>query len=210
MYAGVPTTVPRSVNRAAVVALRGREIGPSDGHFFFLGLGFLLLQAKSIGDCSLYFGATWLVTTIVITGVLLMVLAANLVALRLARFRAAFYVPLFASLLLLALTDRQWVLSLPYGVRLAWALLVVPLPIFFAGLIFSTTFRDAANPSAVFGANLIGATIGGFCEYLGMATGTHVLWWVVIGAYCASFLCVRFVRRTPTRAPVTALSPTAA
>ena len=39
-----------------------------------MGWGFLLLQTKSIGDTSLYFGTTWFVTTLVIAGVLLMVL----------------------------------------------------------------------------------------------------------------------------------------
>jgi hypothetical protein len=186
---------------AGVVALRGRQIGADDAHFFFLGLGFLLLQAKSIGDCSLYFGATWFVTTVVITGVLMMVLAANLLAIRLKRASLAWYVPLLASLLVLTFMPRDTVLGWTYGQRLAWALLVVPLPIFFAGLIFSTTFRNAAVPSAVFGANLIGATVGGFAEYLGMAIGTHALWWIVIAAYGASLLSRLGGGRSHTPAP---------
>ena len=70
---------------------------PSEGHFFFLGLGFLLLETQSIGDCSLYFGVTWLVTLIVVCGVLLMVLAANLLAMRLTTPRVAYYLPLLGS-----------------------------------------------------------------------------------------------------------------
>jgi hypothetical protein len=125
-----------------------------------------------------------------------MVLAANLIAIRLKGFSPWLYAPLLASLLVLTFTPRDAVLGWAYGQRLAWALLVVPLPIFFAGLIFSTTFRGAKVPSAVFGANLIGATVGGFAEYLGMAMGTHALWWIVIGAYTASFLCQRWQTRT--------------
>jgi len=79
--------------------------------------------------------------------------------------------------------------------RLLWALLIVPLPIFFAGLIFSTLFRNVRNPSEAFGANLIGATIGGFCEYLGMALGTSALLWLVLCAYLAGFLVQRLSRR---------------
>ena len=71
----------------AVFVLRGRGFGMNDGHFLFLGLGFLLLETKSISDCSLYFGTTWFVTMVVVAGVLLMVLAANLVAMRMSRFR---------------------------------------------------------------------------------------------------------------------------
>ena len=179
---------------AGVVALRGRQIGADDAHFFFLGLGFLLLQAKSIGDCSLYFGATWFVTTVVITGVLMMVLAANLVAIRLKRASLAWYVPLLASLLVLTFMPRDAVLGWTYGQRLAWALLVVPLPIFFAGLIFSTTFRNAAVPRPSWG-EPDRRDGGGFAEYLGMAIGTHALWWVVIAGYVASLLCVLHVMR---------------
>ena len=66
---------------------------------FFLGMGFLLLETKSITDCCLYFGTTWLVTMLVVAGVLLMVLAANALATRLHGFSRRFYVPLFVSLL---------------------------------------------------------------------------------------------------------------
>ncbi len=171
---------------AGVLAVRGRSFGSGDWHFLFLGLGFLLLETKSIADCSLYFGATWLVTTVVITGILLMVLAANLVAMRWTTFSPWLYVPLIASLLVLMVVPRDWVLALPLAARFAWALLAVPLPIFFAGLVFSTTFRLSANPAGLFGANLIGAMIGGFCEYLGMAVGHHALMYIVIAAYLAS------------------------
>ena len=166
--------------------LRGRGFGMNDGHFLFLGLGFLLLETKSISDCSLYFGTTWFVTLVVVAGVLLMVLAANLMAMRMTRFRTWLYAPLIAALLLLYFVKRDSILALSFNERLLWSLLVVPLPIFFAGLIFSTTFRQAANPSSYFGANLIGAMIGGFCEYLSMVIGNQNLMFLVIAAYLVS------------------------
>jgi hypothetical protein len=170
----------------AVFTLRGRGFGMHDGHFLFLGLGFLLLETKSISDCSLYFGTTWFVTLVVVAGVLLMVLAANLIAMRLGRFHSWFYAPLIATLLLLYLVKRDYVLALSFNERLLWSVLVVPLPIFFAGLIFSTTFRQAANPSSFFGANLIGAMIGGFSEYLSMIIGNSNLMFLIVGAYLVS------------------------
>jgi hypothetical protein len=169
-----------------VFVLRGRGFGLNDGHFLFLGLGFLLLETKSISDCSLYFGTTWFVTLVVVTGVLLMVLAANLLAMRMSRFRPWLYAPLLASLLLLYFVRRDMILALSFDQRLLWSLLVVPLPIFFAGLIFSTTFREAANPSSLFGANLIGAMIGGFSEYLSMIIGNKNLMLLVLAAYLGS------------------------
>jgi hypothetical protein len=179
----------------AVFLLRGRGFGMNDGHFLFLGLGFLLLETKSIADCSLYFGTTWFVTMIVVAGVLLMVLAANLLAMRMSRFRTWLYAPLIATLLLLYIVKRDSVLALSFDERLLWSLLVVPLPIFFAGLIFSTTFRGMSLPSSFFGANLIGAMIGGFCEYLSMIMGNKNLMFLVIGAYLVSLgLQMKLVR----------------
>jgi hypothetical protein len=169
-----------------VLILRGREFSVSDGHFLFLGLGFLLLETKSISDCSLYFGTTWFVTLVVVTGVLLMVLAANVVAMRMRRFRTWLYAPLIATLFLLYFVKRDVVLALSFNERLLWSLLIVPLPIFFAGLIFSTTFRQGSNPSSFLGANLIGAMIGGFSEYLAMLMGNQNLMFIVIGAYLIS------------------------
>jgi hypothetical protein len=170
----------------AVFMLRGRGFSMDDSHFLFLGLGFLLLETKSISDCSLYFGTTWFVTLVVVTGVLLMVLAANLVAMRISRFRTWMYAPLIATLLLLYFVRRDYVLAFSFNERLLWSLLVVPLPIFFAGLIFSTTFRQASNPSSFFGANLIGAMIGGFSEYLSMIIGNQNLMFLIVGAYVVS------------------------
>ncbi|HTL66540.1 MAG TPA: hypothetical protein VL200_02660 [Lacunisphaera sp.] len=184
-----------ALSLAAVGFLRGRGFGREDLHFALLGMGFLLLETKSIGDCSLYFGTTWFVTLIVVTGVLLMVLAANLVAGRLREFSPRLYLPLFAALALLCLVPRDQVLTFGLAGRLAWALFAVPLPVFFAGLVFSTRFRDTPNAPALFGANLIGAMTGGFAEYLGMALGTQALGLLVIAAYAGSLLCVLRAQR---------------
>lgn len=172
----------------ALIVLIPRGTGSGELHFMFLGIGFLLLQTKSVIDCALFFGGTWFVTMLVIAGVLLMVLAANLVATRLKGPSRWHYLALFASLIVLHVVPRALILGLPFPARIAWTLLVVPLPIFFAGLIFSTTFRRAAVPSAAFGANLIGATLGGFAEYLGMVIGYSDLSLLVMLAYLASLL----------------------
>jgi hypothetical protein len=184
---------------ASILRIRRSSWGVSDLHFFLLGLGFLLLETKSIGDCSLYFGTSWMVTMIVIAGVLATVLAANLVATRV-RFSHLWYIPLLTTLVLLYYVPHRWVLSLTLDQRVLWALAIVPLPILFAGVIFSTTFRGAYDAGALFGANLLGAMVGGFCEYLGMATGHSALTLLVIGAYAASSLCQR--AKVARRAPV--------
>ena len=179
----------------AVAWLRRGSFGRGDIHFGLLGMGFLLLETKNISDCTLFFGATWFVTLVVVAGVLIMVIAANLVAERLRGFSLWMFAPLLATLALLLVVPRESILDFAYSGRMAWTLLVVPLPIFFAGIIFSTTFREASSPSAVFGANLIGAMFGGFCEYLGMAVGNHRLSILVIVAYLGSMLILASSRR---------------
>lgn len=170
-----------------------------DLHFFFLGAGFLLLETKSITTISLYFGTTWFVSMVVILGVLMMVLLANLAASRLRQFSLILYLPLIASVGFLYFFPDQTVLAWPFLLRLLYSLIVIPLPIFFAGLIFSLTFRESQDPSFSFGSNLLGAMVGGFVEYLGMMTGMRALLLVVLLFYLASLL-IRL--RMPQIAPV--------
>ncbi len=184
-----------AISVISIVGMAGRSFGLEDLHFGLLGSGFLLLETKSITDCSLYFGATWLVTAVVVSGVILMVMAANQVAVRLKAFSLLLYAPLFLTLVVLFLVPREAILGFPLSVRLLWTLVAVPLPIFFAGVIFSTTFRDAVVPSVAIGANLIGAMVGGFCEYLAMSVGSHRLSLLVIVAYLGSMLTLLVARR---------------
>lgn len=169
-------------------------------HFFFLGAGFLLLETKSITTVSLYFGATWLVSMLVILGVLFMVLLANLVASK-STGSLIFYCPLIASIAFLYIFPAQTVLGWSFLYRLMYSLVIIPLPIFFAGLIFSTTFRETGDPSLSFGSNLLGAMVGGFAEYLGMVTGTRTLLLIVIVFYLASLMVrLRFAEALSSRA----------
>jgi hypothetical protein len=168
-------------------------------HFFFLGAGFLLLETKNITTVSLYFGATWFVSMLVILGVLFMVLLANLVALRSNGSSLIFYCPLVASIAFLYIFPAM--LGWSFLSRLTYSLVIIPLPIFFAGLIFSTTFRETGDPSLSFGSNLLGAMVGGFAEYLGMVTGTRTLLLIVIVFYLASLMVrLRFAEALSSRA----------
>jgi predicted membrane-bound spermidine synthase len=184
-----------TISVLAVLRLKPRGAGAEELHFGAMGAGFLLLEVKSIVDSSLYFGATWMVSLIVISGVLLLVLLANALAGRLRGFSRWLYAPLIGSILLVYAVPHDLILGLPFTGRVAWTALVVPLPIFFAGLVFSTTFKRTAYPSAVFGANLVGAMVGGFAEYLGMAIGSRSLVVVVMGAYLVSLAAVSVAGR---------------
>lgn len=184
-----------TISLAFVLLSSERQTRGIDPHFFSLGAGFLLLETKSITTVSLYFGTTWFVSMVVILGVLLMVFMANLAAVKLQRFSLILYLPLIASILFLYFFPTAKVLAWPFLLRLVYCLAVIPLPIFFAGLIFSSTFRETRDPSFSFGSNLLGAVVGGFAEYLGLITGMKALLLVVLLFYLSS-LWVRL------RAPV--------
>jgi predicted membrane-bound spermidine synthase len=183
-----------TISVVAVLKWKPRGAGAEELHFGAMGAGFLLLETKSIVDSSLYFGATWIVSLIVISGVLLLVLLANALAGRFRGFSRWLYAPLVGTILLVYAVPHNLILGLPFAGRVAWTALVVPLPIFFAGLVFSSTFKRTAYPSAAFGANLVGAMVGGFAEYLSMAIGSRSLVVVVIGAYLVSLAAVSRAR----------------
>jgi hypothetical protein len=178
--------------RSASDEAQGR--GRLDYHFFFLGAGFLLLETKSITTLSLYFGTTWFVSMIAIAGVLIMVFLANMVAAKIARPWLLYYVPLAASVLFLYFFPVSLPLGWSFPARLAYSLVAMPLPIFFAGIIFSSKFRESPDPGFSFGSNMLGTMFGGLVEYLGMVTGSRALLLVVLGFYAASLL-VRLPRR---------------
>jgi hypothetical protein len=148
---------------------------------------------KSITTISLYLGATWVVSMVVILGVLIMVLLANFFAWRLKGFSLLLYVPLIGSVGFLYFFPHSVVLSWSSYARFLYSVLLIPLPIFFAGLIFSLSLRTSEDPSFAFGSNLIGAMVGGFVEYLGMITGTKALLLIVLVLYLAS-LAIRMRR----------------
>ena len=156
---------------------------------FLLGVAFLLLETKSVTGFALYFGTTWLVNAMVFAGVLVAVLAAVEIT---RRFRTPplrfMYVVLFGSLALAWLVPASWVLSLPFPARLVVAILLAFLPIMAANIIFAKRFEKSAHPVTAFGANLLGAMIGGCLEYAALATGYR--WLLVICAclYLAAYL----------------------
>ena len=67
-------------------------------------------------------------------------------------------------------------------------LLLLVLPVFFAGILFSNVFRHEQLPAAALGYNLFGAIVGGVLEYTSMAWGINSLNLLTLTAYCAAGL----------------------
>ncbi|HUR08097.1 MAG TPA: spermidine synthase [Nonomuraea sp.] len=156
---------------------------------FLLGVAFLLLETKSVTGFALLFGTTWVVNAIVFAGVLVAVLAAVEIT---RRFRTpplpVMYAVLFGGLLLAWLVPNTWLLSLPLPLRAVGAVTVAFLPIFAANVVFAKRFSDAADATTSFGANLLGAMVGGCLEYLALVIGYKGLLIVAGVLYLGAFL----------------------
>ncbi|MEV4570111.1 spermidine synthase [Nonomuraea sp. NPDC049419] len=161
------------VSMLAVRAVAGpyRRMRPY-ADLFLLGVGFMLLETKSVTGFALLFGTTWVVNAIVFAGVLVAVLAAVEVT---RRFRTpplpVMYAVLFAGLLLAWLVPNEWLLALPVPLRAVAAVTVAFLPIFAANVVFAKRFADTADATTSFGANLLGAMVGGCLEYVALVVG---------------------------------------
>jgi hypothetical protein len=147
--------------------------------FFFMGVAFLLLETSGLVRMSLLFGATWFVNALVFGSVLTMVLLANYLAHVWPMQRST---PLF--LLLLAALAGAWALAPatfsawhPVSKYLACSV-VLFVPILLGNLAFAQAFRASVTPAKAFGANLLGAVVGGVCENFALITGYRALFLV--------------------------------
>ncbi len=165
---------------------------------FFLGAAFLLLELKSIAQLSLLFGSTWLTSSIVIDVILLMVLAANFIVSKFGHLpmmgQGKLYPLLFLLLAGSFFSPGATVLSasLPPLLSTVSLTLLSLLPLFAASLIFSSAFKNVANPSRALAFNLFGAVVGGLLEYASNYTGIRFL--VLIAAFLYGMSCLMYLR----------------
>ena len=59
-------------------------------------------------------------------------------------------------------------------------------PVLCAGLLFSSSYKRSSSTAADFGANLLGAMIGGVCEYFSLLAGYRFLLIPIAGCYLAA------------------------
>jgi SAM-dependent methyltransferase len=155
-------------------------------HFFALGAGFMLLETKSIVQFALLWGSTWSSASLAIASVLVMALASALVASRIEIRRRA-----VVAGVLLALVAVNYLVPIgrvTFASRAAESLFYGALvfsPVFCAGLLFSSSFKQSSSATTDFGANLLGAIVGGVGEYLSLLAGYQFL--LVLVAFCYIF-----------------------
>jgi SAM-dependent methyltransferase len=182
-----------------------RVFTPWSQHLFLLGAGFLLLETTAVTRLSLLFGSTWIVNAVVIGAFLVMALAANGLVMLVPVSRKLAYGVLFASLAVTAFFPYSRLNALDTFWKVAVSGVVVGIPVFFSGMIFSRSFRDAANPSEALGVNLLGAVLGGALENTVTLGSTPLLGYLAIAIYWFSAAALLWHQRA-TRAEVPILA----
>lgn len=161
-------------------------------HFWFLGAAFLLLECKSITELALLFGTTWIVNSLAITGVLLMSLLANLIVLRRQKINIPLaYLMLFASLALSYIFPLEWLNGFEPISRAWMSMVLLSLPLFFAGLIFGASLETAGELAGPLASNLSGSFVGGILEYGSLIWGIKSLYVIAAMMYGGAFAASR-------------------
>ena len=165
--------------------------GASSWQMMFLGAGFLLLELQAISRLALIFGTTWLTSALVINGVLVMILIANILVIKRRGWlsQPLVYGLLAASLLTNYLLPVGSLVSFEFG-KTAVVILTL-LPMFLAGVIFASAFARVSDPAIALGFNLFGAVMGALLELLSSFIGVKALLLVALALYFGSFLALR-------------------
>lgn len=160
---------------------------------FLMGVGFLLLETKGVVQFALWFGTTWLVNALVFVGILASIWFAIEVARRLAGRVPMnwLYLTLLASLVVSWIVPPEALLNLPMLPRFVAASTLAFGPVFAANLVFADRFRETSSSTVAFGANLLGAMVGGVLEYLSLITGHRNLVILAGIAYVGAFMVWR-------------------
>ena len=156
---------------------------------FFMGAAFLLLETKSVVQFALLFGTTWFVNALVFAGVLVAVLLAIEVARRVSLGNPALlYAALLLAIGIALLIPPESLLALDVAPRFLAAVVIWCTPIFIANLVFAQRFQNVEASNVAFGANLLGAMVGGVLEYVSLLTGYQALLILVALLYGFAFI----------------------
>ncbi|MGC2112234.1 MAG: hypothetical protein WA655_22135 [Candidatus Korobacteraceae bacterium] len=198
--AKIPALNLRSIGLIAVLSLAilyifapVRRVRPN-WQMFFLGAGFMLMETKGVVHMALLFGSTWLVNSVVFFAILVMILGSNLFVLAFKpRKLWPYYVLLSAALLVNIVVPMSRFLALPGWGKVAVSCAVIFVPIFFAGIVFATSFRDSTQPDVDFGSNIAGAILGGLAENLSLMVGFNYLLVIALVFYILSAVLKRSI-----------------
>jgi hypothetical protein len=101
---------------------------------------------------------------------------------------ALLYAGLLATLVVAWAVPPGSLLSLSPLPRFVLAVIIAFAPIFLANMVFSQRFRATGDSGTAFGANLLGAMVGGILEYTSLVIGYRWLLALVALLYGLAFL----------------------
>ena len=163
---------------------------PSHWHFFFLGAAFLLLEVQNISKASVVLGNTWQVNAVIISGILVMILLANVVAATWPKLSLGMvYLGLIGSCVGLYFIDLARFAALPYGQKAAIVAVLTALPVLFSGIVFIRSFVQVSDRDRALGANMMGALVGGLLQSVTFIAGIKALLLIVALLYIAAVAC---------------------
>lgn len=152
----------------------------------------MLLEAQIVSKMALLFGTTWVVNAVVVSGLLCLIVAANLVYGSVPRIPLpAAYAGLFLSLAVMYAVPLQKLFFESWMLRGVMATLILCTPVFFAGIIFISSFARAGFRGSALGSNLFGALIGGLLESSSLWFGLKSLTVLAAVLYVASAIFLR-------------------
>lgn len=161
----------------------------SHWHFFFLGAAFMLLEVQNISKSSVVLGNTWWVNAVIISGVLVMILFANVIASKFPNLPPLpVYLLLCATCLFLYFLDIARFGFLPYATKATIVGGLTCLPMLFSGIVFIRSFASVNRKDEALGANLIGALVGALLQSVTFVTGIKALLLIVTGLYFFAML----------------------
>ena len=97
-----------------------------------------------------------------------------------------YYLLLIGALVVNILVPMRWFLALPGFEKIIASCVVTFVPIFFAGIVFGTLFRESRQPDVDFGSNIAGAMLGGLAETLSLVVGFTYLVAIALIFYALS------------------------
>jgi hypothetical protein len=158
-----------------------------NSRMFFLGAAFMLLETKAVVQMALLFGSTWVVNSAVFFTILVLILLANIYVLKVSKVNLLWhYIGLVLILAAGALVPLDVFLTGGLAWRYGAPCLLALGPMFFAGVVFSRSFRDAPQPDLALGSNIAGSVVGGLAESMSMLLGFQHLLLVALLFYMLS------------------------
>jgi len=194
---GLPLiTVIMSVLLVALTRLLIRNTGAAgqaiNWHFFFLGAGFLLLEAQIVSRMAMLFGTTWLVNSIVIAAILVLIVVVNFLVDSWPTIPVRFaYAGIGICMLVSYFLPLEKLFFQAFWVKVLVATLVLCSPVAFASIVFIRSFADHKFSGQALGSNLLGALVGGMLESMSLWTGIRSLIILAAALYFLSFLFLR-------------------